>query len=447
MKIDENINKFKNRYFTLTNKYFFWSIFILIVGVLTWINNYGFYSHIERTTVGEIQQLEKVLLTIIDEQSNKSQEEMQKYILNSIKEWNFKAHYILGIQIRLLDGSISDLKSNRNWDTSSGARFEVDIEKLLKKENKAIEIYSVNNQVLSSVVKSMTFSVMDIKNDIFNEIKAPINGKVLIKAKEIDKDLISIYHNNNNQTKIDRKYISIEDEYGISKNIYLKEYSNILVKEGFIIKKDDIIATGSIHTALDRVTNIYWYRSRITICFAIFMYFILWLSRKRTHRLKELEEKEEDRLKKIYEIEASNISQAHKETLTAKVKNKIHEFDAILNPPINYLNFNELLENNLDIIGTKFRKVSEKIIFQVYENHIGKLPYRCSLSQAVYELNKSGIISDTAQSYLTIVRVYGNISSHYNDSVNISKEEAILVASALMNVIEEIYDKKLLNTI
>ena len=61
----------------------------------------------------------------------------------------------------------------------------------------------------------------------------------------------------------------------------------------------------------------------------------------------------------------------------------------------------------------------------------------------IYELNQRRILSDTAKNYISIVRVYGNISSHYSDSV-ICKEEAIAIASSLLNVIDEIYEKNLL---
>ena len=69
-----------------------------------------------------------------------------------------------------------------------------------------------------------------------------------------------------------------------------------------------------------------------------------------------------------------------------------------------------------------------------------------SLATAVYELHEKGILSDTAKNYISIVRVYGNISSHYSDT-KICKEEAIAIASSLLNVIDEIYEKNLLSNI
>lgn len=139
---------------------------------------------------------------------------------------------------------------------------------------------------------------------------------------------------------------------------------------------------------------------------------------------------------------SSGIPHSNNIMNTSIIKDKITKYDNILNPPINALKFENLFDD-LDTIGTKFRKVTEKIIFQVYENQIGKKPLKMTLSNAIYELHKEGILSDTARNYISIVRVYGNISSHYSDSV-ICKEEAIAIASSLLNVIDEIYEKNLL---
>jgi len=436
MKKEGFLVKLRDKYFTLTNRYFYWSIFIFFVGVLTWINNYGFYSHVERTTVREVYQFEKTLLSLVDNYPNKNDKELQNIILDFTEKWNDKAYYINGIEIIYLDGSIKPLRETKNWDKTSGSRFKINIKKLIDKEIGAIEIWSTNNQVISSVVKSMTFSIQNIYKDIYGEKKAEIDGKAYIKTKE--KDSISILHSDEEE-KPEEKYIVIEGSNGEIKNVYFNLYSKIHIKNGEIVKSGDLLISGSFYSAVNRVEDIYWYRSRITICFAIFIYFILWLSRKRTYKLEELQEKEDLKIKETFKEDLKNNIEVMN---TSIIKDKITKYDNILNPPINALKFDNLFDD-LDTIGTKFRKVTEKIIFQVYENQFDKKPLKMTLSNAIYELHKEGILSDTARNYISIVRVYGNISSHYSDSV-ICKEEAIAIASSLLNVIDEIYEKNLL---
>mgnify|MGYP000494019219 CR=1 FL=1 len=204
MKKEGFLVKLRDKYFTLTNKYFYWSIFIFFVGVLTWINNYGFYSHVERTTVREVYQFEKTLLSLVNNYPNKNDEELQNIILDFTKKWKDEAYYINGIEIIYLDGSSKYLEETKNWDKTSGSRFKINIKKLINKEIGAIEIWSANNQVMSSVVKSMTFSIQDIYIDIYGEKKAAIDGKAYIKTKE--KDRISILHSNDEE-KPEEKYM------------------------------------------------------------------------------------------------------------------------------------------------------------------------------------------------------------------------------------------------
>lgn len=316
--------KLRDKYITLTNRYFYWSIFIFFVGVLTWINNYGFYSHVERTTLREVYQFEKTLLSLVNNYPNKNDQELQNIILDFTKKWNDKAYYINGIEIIYLNGSVKYLRETKNWDKTSGSKFKIDIKKLINKEIGAIEIWSANNQVISSVVKSMTFSIQDIYKDIYGEKKAEINGTAYIKT--IEKDSISILHSDEEE-KPEEKYIVIEGSNGEIKNVYVNLYSNIHVKNGEIVKSGDLLISGSFHSAIDRIENIYWYRSRITICFAIFIYFILWLSRKRTCKLEELQEKEDLKIKgEFKEGLKDNIEIKN----TSIIKDKIIKYDNIL---------------------------------------------------------------------------------------------------------------------
>lgn len=422
MKKDGFLINLKNKYFTLTNKYFYWGVFIVLIGIFTSINNYGFYSYAESSSKKAVRQFKTIILSIIDNYPNEDKEKIQKLIIDIATKWEENSHYNNGIELKLLNNEIKILKETENCRT--GSKFIIDIKKLLNEKEDWIKIDS-NLTVFNTVIKSMTFSLYDIYDDIFHKYTAPFDGKVFIEDGERKIKLV----------------IKGNDDEKVQK---LNPYSDIIVRNGINIKKDDLLAKGSIHVAINKI-NTYWYRSRIAICFAIFIYLILWLSRKRTYKLLELQEKEEDRLKEEFEKKAVTISLDERNKLSHQIKEKIVQFESIINPPINHLNIEDIFEKELDTIGTKFRKVTEKIIFEVYRNKIGELPYRISLSQAVEELNRKQFLSDTSKNYLTIVRMYGNISSHYSNNPEITKEEAISIASALMNVIEEIYDKNLLN--
>ena len=46
---------------SLTNKYFYWFIFIILIMILTGINNLYFYKHVERTAYRDTTQLKELL--------------------------------------------------------------------------------------------------------------------------------------------------------------------------------------------------------------------------------------------------------------------------------------------------------------------------------------------------------------------------------------------------
>jgi hypothetical protein len=353
---------------SLTNKYFYWFIFVILIMILTGINNLYFYKHVERTAYRDTTQLKELLQLQIKLciQNNISINECNDNLIQNTAVFANTAYYNLKTEIRDFNNKIIWEKPEKDWDRV--AHSEIIIILPNKNDFSDFKYHNTANFNISlfigSVFKSMTFSITDF--------------------------------------------------YKVTYDSGMKE-------------------------AISNFNTIYWYRSRPAIGFAIFTYLILWLSRKRTYKLEELQEKEDLKIKETFQEDLKNNIDIMN---TSIIKDKITKYDNILNPPINALKFENLFDD-LDTIGTKFRKVTEKIIFQVYENQIGKKPLKMTLSNAIYELHKEGILSDTARNYISIVRVYGNISSHYSDNV-ICKEEAIAIASSLLNVIDEIYEKNLL---
>lgn len=443
MKKNVLFDNLGNKYFTLTNKYFYWSIFIVLITILTGINNYGFYTNVEKNSIKAVRQFEKTILSVIGNYPNSNGEELQNIIIEITEQWNIFAYNNNGIKLILLNGVEKEIRKTRNWNDRTASKIIIDINKLINKDKGGIEVFS-NFAIFNSIINSITFSIKDIYADIFYKNTAPFDGKVFIKDKEQNQDEIIIVHEES-KPSIKEEYIVIEGFNGESKEIYLKPYSKIYIENDKNIKKGDILATNSIHTIIYNIENTYFERSKITIFFAIFTYLMLWFSRKRTYKLAELQEKEDQRLKEEFEQDILMIDLDKRNELSYQVKKKLIQYNSIINPPINHLNIEDIFEKELDTIGTKFRKVTEKIIFEVYRNKIGELPYRINLSQAVEELHRKQFLSDTAKNYLNIVRIYGNISSHYSSNSEITKEEAISIASALMYVVEEIYEKNLLN--
>ena len=364
---EENILKKIKEQFSLTNKFFYWSLFIILTTILTGINNYYFYAHIKSATDRNNQLLEDILRNY--EEISKDTEISQDFI-NNIKlisqAFLKKPSYTNSLIIKTEEAIIFE-KPGNNYPKVIDSNIEI----ILSNNQNTIKEYKANVNfnkwnLYHPIVNSMTFSILDI----FDKI-------------------------NDNETTI----------------LKLKQF----------------------------ITKTVIPRSQPTIGFAILIYFVLFLSKKRTYKLKELQEKEDSKIKKEFQEDLKNNIEIKN---TSIIQDKITKYDAILNPPINTLKFENLFDD-LDTIGTKFRKVTEKIIFKVYEEQIGKRPLRMSLSTAVYQLHEKGILSDTAKNYISIVRVYGNISSHYSDST-ICREEAIAIASSLLNVIDEVYEKNLL---
>jgi hypothetical protein len=49
------------------------------------------------------------------------------------------------------------------------------------------------------------------------------------------------------------------------------------------------------------------------------------------------------------------------------------------------------------------------------------------------------------RNYGDIIRIYGNLDSHYNQSMELSKDLIVALANHLLDIIEEAIDKKLLD--
>lgn len=406
-------------YLTLSNKYFFITLLILLIGILTGINNYYFYAHIEKSAERNLSQLEIQINSYKDFciENSITSEQCRKGMLVLTKAFSEKAYYNDTIIIKDPKQNILWEKPISDWDKVVKSDIEIILpdhyinEKI--KFNKSITFN--NDMVLISIFRSMTFSIVEFIDNV--------NYKHISQEDGIFKLVDKNYKDNNVIYTID------------DKEFILNKYHDFKFKNGDTVKQGDIIASGNIFVALDQFMNIYFLRSRPAIGFMIFSFLILYVYRKRELAIKE----EQDIADQV--IIETVTQNPHIDS--SDVYEKLEKYDYIINPPVNTLNAATLFDGDIDEIGTKFRKVAEKIVFKIYEKSIGKRDFRLDLNEAIYQLNKSGTISDTAKNYLSIVRVYGNLSAHYSEKT-ISRIEAITVASALLNVIEEIVEKNLL---
>lgn len=407
------------KYFKLSNKYCFVTLLILLIAILTGINNYYFYEHAKRSAARNVSQLETQVNKYRDYciENKITSEQCHIGILVLTKAFSEKAYYNDTIVVKDSDKNILWEKPIRHWDKVVKSDIEIILpNNIINEENKIFKSVTFNNEmVLTSIVRSMTFSIAEFVSDVKYKEIAEENGVFNLVDNNRDQDNV-IYTLNN-------------------KEFTLNKHHDFKFKNGDTIKQGDVIASGNLFVALDQFVNIYFFRSRPTIGFMIFSFLILYIYRKRELIINDEQNIADQQIIKIVDRK-SNID-------FTDVCDKLRKYDNIINPPVNTLNADTLFDGDIDEVGTKFRKVAEKIVFEVYEDKIGARDFRLDLNEAIYQLNKNGTISDAAKNYLSIVRVYGNLSSHYSKKT-ISRNEAITVASALINVIDEIVEKNLL---
>lgn len=240
---------------------------------------------------------------------------------------------------------------------------------------------------------------------------------------------------------------SIQDKWSNS-NIVLSVFRSMTFS---ITQLIEIYNSNGIERAWKHFTSVAWYRSRPTIGFTLFTFILLWLYRNREKdQIKEQEEKDaklKNTFKKNTLLEAEkNVLAAEKEKLEAKynkIYTKLQKYDYIINPPINTLNFNDLISIDTSGIGNKFRKTIEKLILPIYQYQFNEKAK--NLSEATWKLVDKNILSQEAQNYINIIRIYGNMDSHYNEQDNISKDEVLALANYVILIVEEIVQKDLLN--
>jgi len=154
----------------ITNKYFFIGAVILLLTILTVINNYYFYTHITRSLERSDHQLKDILETEVDfcRKNRISDKRYKEKIINILDDFSHYNYYnntliLKGYKHRSNKIEIIWKKDKKDWDKVSLSNIYITIPKIKSKDSLVFDstIIFDNTLYLNSIVKSMTFSVFE----------------------------------------------------------------------------------------------------------------------------------------------------------------------------------------------------------------------------------------------------------------------------------------------
>lgn len=470
----------------LSNKYIFIVLSISLIFILTFINNYYFYEHVERTSSRQAVQLERLLLNYIRLNNLKEKDILENELFSVANEWKENAYYNNGIEIIDFNGKSHTLTSLKKWDKSAYTFIIINFDELYNKKENGFILNSKTDlkEVFYSVFKSMTFSVTDIYEDITKKVLVKNDGQIIkIEDKRDNKydGIININGEVYKDIKGAKNIVISENPTFNEIEVYIPSYNELKVTQGTYVKKGEVLSQGTIYTAINNLENIYWYRSRPFLGYTIFTLLILFLFKKRTDLLdrerREIEEKareEKEKAKKEaikkqeeYEKEIDKIIKEKEKNLEKQNKleeeyisvcNQFRQYESFVRFAFENISIDELLEKNRRILGNMFRLVAEKIVFSIFENEVRPISTRIdTLDSCLSEIKNRNILKYNSISALYAVKNFGNENSHYTrDENETSYAKTIVIAKDLINVIEEylpleekylkIEEKKIANT-
>lgn len=449
----------------LSNKFIYLFCSFLLIFILTFINNYYFYSHVSRTSERVGIQLEKILIEYTKNNINKEPLELQKNLIELIKSWSSFSYYNKSLTIVDINNQDIILIKPDKWDYAASTSIKVDINKLINKEPNTFILNSQTDiwEIIYTVIKSMSFSVTDIYDDVTKNVYSKIDGQIIL-VEDAKKNLYDGLININKKSFEDikgAKNIVVLNQKDLKKEKYfIPAYNNLNVKEGDFIKNDEILAEGTVFTAIENFKNIYWLRSRPFVGFTIFTFLILFLFNKRIKLLRRIEEQlreeklkiEEANKKAIEELEEQiNKAILEKEELLQKqnkleseyklVVTQFKQYDGFVKFAFKETSIDELLEKNRVILGNMFRLIAEKIVYSIFEKNIRIMDKsRDSLDSCLKEIRSLQILSKGSINALFAIKNFGNENSHYStDEREISLSKTIVIAKELVDVIEEYF--------
>lgn len=122
-----------------------------------------------------------------------------------------------------------------------------------------------------------------------------------------------------------------------------------------------------------------------------------------------------------------------------KIENKLKEHQDKL--VFNANEFIALYQLDSSGLGNKYRKTLEKILLPIFQYY---MDYKAEdLGKAIHHLGKNNILTSSCIHYANIIRIYGNLDSHYR-SDEITRNEILSLTYRLIFILDEIEEKKLL---
>jgi hypothetical protein len=306
-------------------------------------------------------------------------------------------------------------------------------------------IHFIANNCIKDL-NNQEFCINKIKNYLEN-IKPyaliKINGDVIykrIKPRHANRGTVYLPEN--------LQYI---DSLGVNLNIVKYSKPNILLAtiRGATFSIYDILNRMK-YKSLGEVINWYFYqriylRSRYILISFILLYIGMSILRNQQRHIKNKIETQNLKIVNLVKNIETNKDRENElidtinnlKNTSINYKMKLQQYDDIINPPIDILKYDDLLNLDPESVIIKCRKVTEKIITELYNKNIGE-DYHKNLNDKIAELSRKKIIPKKTVSYANTIRAFGNISAHIdvNHPVSFSKEDAKIISNALILLIE-----------
>lgn len=354
--------------FDLNKKTNFSFLLIIVVFILTYINNYLFYEYVKIRDYQEIKLLSKTIQHKIKSCN------VLKECINDINGYFHEIRPF--VELSIIDNSAQTIVKYSNIKERHKNRLPVQLTTIFDKNSDSYQLtilkYSTPN-IFYATVRSITFSIGDIVLKINNEgIETTVN-------------------------------------WYFQQKIYL--------------------------------------RSQHVIFFFLFAYILLkMLSIKQQQLNRKLNKQNLDIVNLVKNVESVKESERELKNIIDDLRskeinilNKLKKYDSIINPPIDLLKYEDIVNLDPESIIFKCRKVTEKIVTKLYIKHIGSNEFK-NLDSMLKELGNKKILNKKASSYANTIKAFGNISAHpdIEKPFEFTNEDAKVISNALILLIEEL---------
>ncbi|MBU1658898.1 ankyrin repeat domain-containing protein [bacterium] len=332
----------------ITNNYFFVGFIIVLVGILTGINNYYFYDHVKSTVERNAFQLESILKDEIEFCRNNriSGKRYRENIEIIVRNFAKNAYYNNELVLRHEEEGVLWERPIPDWDNVTSSKIEIVLPKL-KSDHPLY--YNVNvefdiGQYFISVIRSMTLSVFDKGEKFFNSFFV-VSNEDKQEFKELEEKLeagkkkkedinFRLKEEYKKKIKDDEQLAKLNSELS-RKILSAIEYENYKKLKEKIINSSD--------------AEVIWKRSRPALGFTIFAIILAWFFRRREiQRIElEIELEKEKKNREILDTFRTPEQNDDMDLYDAVMKNDISKLKNIksANPTMNIIKFNAMVDH------------------------------------------------------------------------------------------------------